>query len=93
MLPNVKKGYYKKNGNQLEAITKETFELSTKDKEIKEYFTTLNNDTLNLVPTKLNNITDAQAFRSFKSYREILAMSTGWNDKMQESYERLSRGE
>ena len=40
-----------------------------------------------------NNITDAQAYRTLESARSIIAMNTGWNDKLEASYQRLNKGE
>lgn len=40
-----------------------------------------------------NNITDAQAYRSLDSAKTVIAMSTGWNDKLESSYQRLKRGQ
>ena len=35
------------------------------------------NGKVSYVPTKLVNVTDAQAYRSLKCYKRIVAMSTG----------------
>ena len=36
-----------------------------------------------------NNVSDAAAYRSLKSAREIIAMTTGWNDALEGTYQRL----
>jgi hypothetical protein len=40
-----------------------------------------------------NNVTDAQAYRSLDSAKTVIAISTGWNDKLENSYQRLKKGE
>lgn len=39
------------------------------------------------------NVTDAQAFRTLKSYKQVMQMSGNWTDEMNSAYERLEKGE
>lgn len=85
-------GFYKVEGNNFNKITKEEYLNNKKDSKEKEYYLVKDNNNYAYVPTKLINVTDAQAYRSLRSYKSIVAMSTGWNDKLEHAYQNLMQG-